>query len=102
MRLSSAAAGACSLALAAALTVAPATAGVPHHHHPRGPDVVADGFLGPLSLAVGHSGTITVTQAFAGAVTQIDRRGEQTLRHEILDPEDGGIAGAAEGRRGAT
>ena len=32
-------------------------------------DVVADGFVGPLSLAVGHSGMITVTQAFAGAVT---------------------------------
>lgn len=85
------------MALAAALLTAPAHAEGPP---PRSPDVVADGFVGPLSLSVGTAGTVTVTQAFAGAVTQVDHHGEQTLRYRIRDPSAGAIAGTAQGRDG--
>jgi sugar lactone lactonase YvrE len=98
MRLSSVAAGACSLALAAALLAAPAHAGGPHT---RGPDVLADGLVGPLSLAVGKGGSVIVTQSFAGTVTRIDRHGGQTALYQLPDPENGAIAGAAT-RRGAS
>jgi len=36
---------------------------------------VADGFIGPLGLAVGADGTIYVGESFAGQLTAIDRRG---------------------------
>lgn len=35
-------------------------------------------------------------------MTQVDRRGEQSLRYQVPDPAGGGISGAADGRHGAT
>ena len=35
-------------------------------------------------------------------MTQVDRRGEQSLRYQVPDPAGGGISGAAAGRHGAT
>lgn len=35
-------------------------------------------------------------------MTQLDRRGEQSLRYQVPDPAGGGISGAADGRHGAT
>ena len=92
MRWSSVAAGACSLALAATLIAAPAYAGGPPM---REPDVLADGLVGPLSLAVGRSGKVIVNQSFAGTLSQVDRRGEVSALYQVPDPENGGIAGAS-------
>jgi hypothetical protein len=39
---------------------------------------VADGFAGPLGLAIGADGTVYVAQAFAGKVTAIDDDGDRT------------------------
>jgi hypothetical protein len=41
-------------------------------------DQVADGFAGPLGLAIGPDGTVYVAQAFAGTVTAIDRHSDRT------------------------
>lgn len=98
MRWSSVAAGACSLALAATLIAAPAYAGGPPT---REPDVLADGLVGPLSLAVGRSGKVIVNQSFAGTLSQVDRRGEVTALYQVPDPMAGGISGASH-HHGAT
>jgi hypothetical protein len=41
-------------------------------------DQVADGFAGPLGLAIGADGTVYVAQAFLGTLTAIDRVGDTT------------------------
>ena len=47
------------------------------------------GLAGPLGLAVGSDGTVYVSQAFAGALTALDRKGART----IASAQDGEIAG---------
>lgn len=39
---------------------------------------VAEGFVGPLGLAVGDDGSVYVAEAFAGILTRVDRRGTRT------------------------
>jgi hypothetical protein len=41
-------------------------------------DQVADGFAGPLGLAIGADGTVYVAQVFLGTLTAIDRDGDRT------------------------
>jgi sugar lactone lactonase YvrE len=41
-------------------------------------DQVADGFAGPLGLAIGPDGTVYVAQVFLGTLTAIDRDGDRT------------------------
>ena len=42
-------------------------------------ETIADGFVGPLGLAVGDDGTIYVGDAFVGQLTTIDRRGNREV-----------------------
>jgi glucose/arabinose dehydrogenase len=53
-------------------------------------DQVADGFAGPLGLAIGPDGTLYVAQVFAGTLTAIERDGDTT---ELLteQPLAGGV-----------
>lgn len=98
MRRSTLAAGVSILALAAGFVTAPASA---HRDRERGPDVVADGLIGPLTLAVGDRGSVYLTQSFAGTLTKVDRRGRLSDVHQLATPEAGELVGVAT-HRGAT
>jgi hypothetical protein len=53
-------------------------------------DQVADGFAGPLGLAIGADGTVYVAQVFLGTLTAIDRDGGRT--HLVTgEPVAGGV-----------
>ena len=65
--------GACALVLPLA---APASA---QEAPPDGISVVAEDLAGPLQVDVAANGTIYVTEAFAGQVTQIDRKGRRSV-----------------------
>ena len=45
-------------------------------------DPLVTGLIGPLGLAVGDDGTVYVTQSFAGLVTAVDTRGNETT-HDV-------------------
>jgi hypothetical protein len=57
-------------ALACTLVVAPAIAGAAEVSEP-----IADGFAGPLQIAVGATGKVYVAQDFAGVLSQVDKNG---------------------------
>lgn len=54
-------------------------------------DGVADGFIGPLGLAVGQDGTVYVAEAFAGRLTALDKHGGRESIHSV----DGFLPGVA-------
>jgi sugar lactone lactonase YvrE len=56
-------------------------------------DQVADGFAGPLGLAIGADGTVYVAQAFLGTLTTIHRDGDRT---DLVTGEP--VAGGVEAR----
>ena len=60
-------------------------------------DVVAEGFAGPLGLAVGDDGTVYVGEAFAGLLTTIDRHGTRSV---LVDQSGNEIAGVDATGRG--
>ena len=60
-------------------------------------DPLASGLAGPLSLAVGHDGTLYVAQSFAGMLTAIDPDG--TRRTLATVGEGGDIAGVDASRK---
>lgn len=99
MRVSNLIAGASSLALAVTLAgtfAAPAQAHEHHHPQPQQPEVVADGFAGPLSLAVGRGRDVYLSQSFAGLLSKVDRLGNVSTIHDLgLSPDDGELAGVA-------
>jgi sugar lactone lactonase YvrE len=60
-------------------------------------DQVADGFAGPLGLAIGADGTVYVAQAFLGTLTAIDRDGDRT---DLVtgEPVAGGVEALGRGQ----
>lgn len=94
MRTSPLAAAVGIVALAASLVTVPAQAAADRH---REPEVVADGLVGPLTLAVGDRGDVLVTQAFAGTLSRVDKHGEVTTLHqlEVTPPDAGELVGVA-------
>lgn len=101
MRKSTLAAGVGILALAGTLVTAPASA--QRGHHDRGPDILVDGLVGPLSLDVGDHGSVYVTQSFAGTLSKVDRRGRVTDLHQLeVTPPDAGELTGVTYHRGAT
>lgn len=75
MRRSSMTTLVCCGTLATALVAAPA-----HARPGSEPETVAEGLIGPLTLAVhDNSPRVYVTQSFAGLLTQIDRKGQTHL-----------------------
>ena len=54
------------------LAASPAGAGIPSGD----PEIIADGLISPLSLAVASDGTVYVAQNFAGTLTQVAPGGE--------------------------
>ena len=67
--------------------------------HPRVSAPIAEGLVGPLGLVVADSGKVYVSQAFAGILSSIDRRGRV---QDVAFPPDpnAGIAGVGMDRRG--
>lgn len=59
---------------------------------------IADGFIGPLGLAVSSDGTIYVGEAFGGQLTAIDRRGNRSV--VATNPDGGEIGGVDAPSRG--
>src|ERR1051325_3087952 len=57
---------------------------------------IADGFAGPLQLAVGSNGDIYVAQDFAGVLRQITKKGVSTLVTNDT-PEIAGVAAGGNG-----
>ena len=95
MRASYLLAGAGSLALAATLAT-PAQADRYHPPDPKQPTVVAEGLVGPLSLAVGDGHEVYLTQSFAGLLSKVDRHGTVSTVHELgLPPDAGELTGVA-------
>ncbi|MGD9959295.1 ScyD/ScyE family protein [Nocardioides sp.] len=86
-RITVAAAGACTLALAVP-TSAPAA--------PVVSDPIVSGLLAPLQIDLGTHGKIYVGQSFSGVLTRVNRDGSTT---DLL-AEPAGIDGVASGRRG--
>lgn len=84
-RLLGTAAAGCLLLVGVA---APAAA----HDSSAEPETLAEGLIGPLSIAV-DDGTTYVTQAFAGLLTKIDERGERT---DVYTADGAEIAGVSE------
>lgn len=84
MRRYSVAVGASVLALTASLLTTPAQA------RSSEPDVVVDGLVGPLSLAVGSAGSIYLTQNFSGQLSKV-KRGAVSTVYQV--PETGGLGG---------
>jgi hypothetical protein len=98
MRRSTLAAGVSALALAATLVTVPAHA---HRDRDSEPDVVVNGLVGPLTLAV-DKGDVYVTQTFANTLSKVDKRGRVSTLHQLpLSPEEGELVGVARDR-GAT
>ncbi len=64
----------------------------------RPPDPLATGLVGPLGLAVTAHGDVVVTQAFAGVVSTVNRRGGVT--DLVIEPEFSFTPGVADGRHG--
>lgn len=89
MRRYSLAVGASVLALTTSLLTTPAQARTSE------PDVVVDGLVGPLSLAVGSRGTIYLTQNFSGQLSKVTRGTVSTVYQA---PETGGLGGVATSR----
>lgn len=89
MRRYSLAVGASVLALTTSLLTTPAQA------RPSEPDVVVDGLVGPLSLAVGSRGTVYLTQNFSGQLSKVTRGTVSTV-YQV--PETGGLGGVATSR----
>jgi hypothetical protein len=60
-------------------------------------DQVADGFAGPLGLAIGGDGTVYVAQVFLGTLTAIDRDGDRT---DLVtgEPVAGGVEALGRGQ----
>lgn len=83
MRFRSALAGAGSLALAATLIAAPVQAAGNAKASPRGAQIIVNGLMAPLTLAVGQRGDVFVTQVmgmdpnvpFIPRLSRVDRRG---------------------------
>jgi len=89
------------LALSATIITSAFSSPALAHRNWRRPHVsapIAEGLVGPLSLAIGDSGTIYVSQAFAGILSSIDRHGTVD---DIAFPSDpnAGISGVALDRR---
>lgn len=92
MRKSTLAAGASVLALAATLLTVPAHAA----DGDREPEVVTGGLIGPLTVAVGDSGNVYVTQTFANTLSAIDGSGAVTNLHTLDgSPETAELVGVA-------
>lgn len=69
---------------AVGLSAQPTAAAEPFHQ-------IADGFAGPLQMAVGSDGTLYVSQSFAGTLTTINKKG---VRTDLASGVDGGeVAG---------
>lgn len=83
MRTHRAAAAASCLALAVTLIAAPAQA---HSPTPSAPETVAQGLVGPLSVAAGHHGSAYVTQSFTGTLSKVSRRGTVSTVHQMRPP----------------
>lgn len=79
--------------VAAALSVG----AIPANATPAVADPIAEGFAGPLGLAVGDDGTIYVAEAFSGRLTSIDKHGG---RHTLVDQAGNEIAGVDATGRG--
>jgi len=58
---------------------------------------IIEGLVGPLGLAVGSDGTIYVTEAFAGRLTAIDRRGGEKVLVDIPGNEVAGVDAKGKG-----
>ncbi|MEJ5867099.1 ScyD/ScyE family protein [Pseudokineococcus sp. 5B2Z-1] len=88
-------AGGAVIAAAAALALigAPAASA---HSSPRS-TVLADGLVGPLTLAVTPRGDVVVGQAFAGVVTRIDRHGRRTDLVSYPGEEVEGVSASGSG-----
>jgi DNA-binding beta-propeller fold protein YncE len=102
MRRTSLLAALCAGTLAATLAAAPSSAHGDHggRHRDRGPETIASGLVGPLTLAVHDSSSrIYVTQSFAGLLSKIDRRGNVTDLVANPNP-DGEVVGVSLGRGG--
>jgi hypothetical protein len=82
-----------STAAAGCLLVAGVAAPAAARHSSPEPETLAEGLIGPLSLAV-DNGTTYVTQDFAGLLTKIDKRGTRT---DIYSAEGAEIAGVSVG-----
>ena len=70
---------------------------VPASAAPSVSDPIADGFAGPLGLAVGDDGTIYVGEAFSGHLTTIDKKGNRDTLVDVAGNEVAGIAAAGRG-----
>lgn len=51
----------------------------------RAPVQLADGLVGPLHLSAGGTGSVTVSEEFAGRVTRIDSSGNKKVLYESAD-----------------
>ncbi|MDK1360345.1 ScyD/ScyE family protein [Arthrobacter sp. zg-Y1219] len=99
MKRTSPALAALAAVAALGLAASPASAGGRHPSPPDAPPTagkvttVAEGLVGPLSLAVGRGPTIDVAQSFAGVLTRIGRDGStETLDAGPLGYGYGGVS----------
>src|SRR5262245_20938483 len=58
---------------------------------------VADGFAGPLQIAVGQAGGVYVAQDFAGVLTKLGKKGDRT---DLVSAPGSEVAGVAAGGNG--
>ncbi|MEC5190538.1 MULTISPECIES: ScyD/ScyE family protein [unclassified Arthrobacter] len=56
------------------------------------PVVLTGRLVGPLSLSAGHHGSVTVSESFAGRLTQVDSGGNQKVLYETADWDVSGNA----------
>lgn len=91
MRKSTLAAGASIVALATTLVTVPAHA----HGRAHEPEVVVDGLVGALTLAVADRGDVLVTQSFTGTLSSVDTRGRVRDIRQLPNPEAGELIGVA-------
>jgi DNA-binding beta-propeller fold protein YncE len=87
---------ACLAAAAIVIPVGPAVAGSTELPEPR---VLAEGLIGPLSLAVDSAESVLVTQNFAGLLSRVNEDGSTTTLYKGKEGWD--VAGV-ETRRGTT
>lgn len=76
--------------VAALLTAWPASAEGSRGSRASTTTTIADGFDGPLGLAVDKRGTAHVVESFTGALTRVSRRGKKTT---VFTATDGGLPG---------
>ena len=70
---------------------------VPASAAPIVSEPIAQGFAGPLGLAVGDDGTIYVGESFSGRLTTINKKGHRDTLVDVAGNEVAGIAAAGRG-----